>query len=167
MSDKTEKRRKPLSRKARNRITALIVTSFTLAILFLFLLPLVYGIVTALKTDAQFSQVGAPWWPATEKQFEYEGKSYAVYRVPMEDGEIRDMALVVPGRQESQFVDIDNPDAGLITWQGSWRALDRDWEFDPQWDNFTRAWNTINFPRLLWNTVKYAGITTFGAVFSS
>ncbi|MDW7755840.1 MAG: carbohydrate ABC transporter permease [Brevefilum sp.] len=166
MSAKDVKRRKPMTLKTRNRITAALVTSFTLAILFIFLLPLVYGIVTALKTDGQFSQVGAPWWPATEAQFEYEGKSYDIYRVPMEDG-IRDMALVVKGRQESQFIDPDNPEAGLITWQGSWRALDRDWEFDPQWNNFIDAWNTINFPRLLFNTIKYAGITTFGAVFSS
>jgi len=167
MSHQDKKIRKPLSRKIRNRITATLVTSFALAILILFLIPLFYGIVTALKTDAQFSQIGAPWWPATEAQYEYEGSTYAVYRVPMEDGRIRDMALVVPGRQESQLVDIDNPEEGLITWQGSWRALDRDWEFDPQWGNFRAAWDTINFPRLLWNTVKYAGITTFGAVFSS
>jgi multiple sugar transport system permease protein len=80
---------------------------------------------------------------------------------------VQSLALVVKGRQESQFIDPDNPEAGLITWQGSWRALERDWEFDPQWQNFRTAWNTINFPRLLWNTVKYAGITTFGAVFSS
>jgi multiple sugar transport system permease protein len=166
MSDKTEKRRKPLSRKARNRITALLVTSLTLAILFVFLLPLVYGIVTALKTNAQFSQIGAPWWPATEALFEYEGQSYEMYRVPIDD-QIRDLALVVKGRQESQFLDPDDPEAGLITWQGSWRTLDRDWQFDPQWNNFIEAWNTINFPRLLWNTLKYAGITTFGAVFSS
>ncbi len=166
MSDNILKRRKPMSRKARNRITAVLVTSLTLAILFVFLIPLMYGIVTALKTDAQFSQIGAPLWPATEAQFEYEGETYPVYRVPLED-RIRDMALVVKGRQESQFVDINNPQAGLITWEGSWRALDRDWQLDPQWQNFRVAWNTINFPRLLWNTVKYAAITTFGAVFSS
>lgn len=166
MSDKTEKRRKPLSRKARNRITALLVTSLTLAILLVFLMPLIYGIVTALKTNAQFSQIGAPWWPATEAQFEYEGQSYEMYRVPI-DGQIKDLALVVKGRQESQFIDPDNLEEGLITWQGAWRSLDRDWQLDPQWGNFIEAWNTINFPRLLWNTVKYAGITTFGAVFSS
>jgi multiple sugar transport system permease protein len=167
MTNPMLKKRKPLSRKVHNRITAALVTSLVLAILILFLVPLIYGIVTALKTDAQFSQVGAPWWPATEAQFEYEGKTYPMYLVPMEDGSIRDMALIVPGRQESQFIDPENIEAGLITWQGSWRSLDRDWELDPQWDNFKRAWNTINFPRLLWNTLKYAGITTFGAVFSS
>jgi len=166
MTDQIKKQRKPLPRKYRNLITSVLVTGLTTAILVLFLIPLVYGIVTALKTDAQFSQIGAPWWPATEAQFEYEGETYPVYRVPI-DGEIRDMALVVRGRQESEFVDINNPAAGLVSWEGSWRALDRDWQLDIQWQNFTRAWNTINFPRLLGNTVMYAGITTFGAVFSS
>jgi multiple sugar transport system permease protein len=166
MTNQILKRKKPLSRKVRNSITAALVTGLTLAILFVFLIPMAYGIVTALKTDAQFSQIGAPLWPATEEQFEYEGKTYPVYNVPTDDG-IRDLALVVKGRQESQFIDPDNPEAGLITWEGSWRSLEQNWEFDPQWDNFTRAWNTINFPRLLWNTVKYAAITTFGAVFSS
>jgi len=167
MTDPNKKQRKNRSRKVQNRITTVLVTSLVLAVLILFLIPLLYGIVTALKTDAQFSQIGAPWWPATEAQFEYEGKSYPMYLVPMEDGRVRDLALVAPGRQESQFIDPEDTEAGLITWQGSWRTLDRDWEFDPQWGNFMRAWDTINFPRLLWNTLKYAGITTFGAVFSS
>lgn len=163
---KNIKQRKPLSRKARNRITAILVTSLTLAILVVFLIPMVYGIVTALKTDGQFSKTGAPWWPATEAQYEYEGQSYDVYFVPI-DGDIKEMALVVKGREESQFIDPDNPEAGLITWEGAWRSLERDWQWDPQWGNFIEAWNTINFPRLLGNTVRYAGITTFGAVFSS
>lgn len=166
MSEKIKKIRKPLTRRVRNRITAILVTSLTLGILIIFLIPMVYGIVTALKTDGQFSKVGAPWWPATEEQFEYEGKSYDIYKVPI-DGEIKNLALVVKGRQESQFVDPENPENGLIVWQGAWRSLERSWEFDPQWNNFPKAWNTINFPILLGNTVKYAGITTFGAVFSS
>jgi multiple sugar transport system permease protein len=159
-------KRKPLTRKVRNRITAVLITTLTLAILVIFLTPLVYGIVTALKTDSQFSKVGAPWWPATEAQYEYEGKTYDMYRVPI-DGEIKDLALIVKGRDRSQFVDPDNLEAGLIVWDGVWRQLERDWEFDPQWGNFVKAWHTIKFPRLLGNTLMYAGITTFGAVLSA
>ena len=143
-----------------------MVTSLTLAVLIPFLIPMLYGVVTALKTDAQFSKTGAPWWPATEAQYEYEGKTYDMYRVPI-DGEIKDLALVVKGRQQSQFIDPDNPDAGLIVWDGVWRQLERDWSFDPQWNNFVRAWNTVKFPRLLGNTLMYASITTFGAVLSA
>lgn len=155
-----------MSRKLREGLQALSVTGLTWFVLFLFLIPMVYGIVTALKTDSQFSKTGAPWWPATEGQFEYEGESYDIYQVPI-DGEIREMALVQKGRQSSSFVDPDNPDAGLIEWEGAWRQLDRTWESDPQWENFVKAWNTIKFPRLLGNTLMYAGITTFGAVLSA
>jgi multiple sugar transport system permease protein len=83
------------------------------------------------------------------------------------DGKIKEMALIVKGREQSQLIDPDHPEAGLIVWEGQWRQLDRAWEFDPQWGNFVKAWNTINFPRLLGNTLMYASITTFGAVLSA
>lgn len=166
MKKNNSKIQKPVPKNIRDRFSKTLVTGLTLAILFIFLLPMVYGIVTAIKTESQFSKTGAPWWPATEASYEYEGESYDIYNVPI-DGEMKEMALVQKGRQESQFVDPANPEAGLITWEGAWRSLERSWEFDPQWGNFLEAWETINFPRLLGNTLKYAGITTFGAVFSS
>ncbi len=155
-----------LTQKTREGLQKLGATGLTWFILFLFLIPMAYGIVTALKTDSQFSKTGAPWWPATEGQFEYEGESYDIYQVPI-DGEIRDMALVKKGRQSSSFVDPANPEAGLIEWEGAWRQLERTWELDPQWSNFLKSWQTIKFPRLLGNTLMYAGITTFGAVASA
>ena len=166
MAGKKPTSRKPLTRKVRNRITSILVTSLALSILIIFLIPMGYGIVTALKTDSQFSKVGAPWWPATEAQYEYEGKTYDIYKVPI-DGEIKEMALIVKGRGQSQLIDPDDPEEGLIVWDGQWRQLERAWEFDPQWGNFVKAWNTINFPRLLGNTLMYASITTFGAVLSA
>ena len=163
-----QKPRKPLiTKKARNFFNTLAITGLALAVLFLFMLPMVYGIVTSLKTDSQFSKIGAPWWPATEGQYVYEGKSYEIYFVPMENGDVRELALVVKGREQSSFVDPENPEAGLIEWQGAWRQLERTWSPDPQWGNFPEAWNTIKFPRLLGNTIMYATITTFGAVLSA
>jgi len=143
------------------------LTGLALSVLFIFLIPMAYGIVTALKTDSQFSKIGAPWWPASEKQLTYEGKEYDIYLVPMEDGEVRELALYKKGRQLSEFVDPQNPEAGPFEWEGVWRQLERAWESSPQWQNFVEAWNTVNFPRLLRNTFMYASITTFGAVFSS
>ncbi len=155
-----------VTRKVRRIVSTILVTGLALGVLFLFLLPMVYGIVTALKTDSQISKIGAPWWPASEAQYEYEGKSYDVYLVPV-DGELHAWALVNKGRQVSYFVDPENPEAGLIEWEGSWRQLDRAWQPDFQWGNFTKAWNTIDFPLLLGNTLMYASITTFGAVSSA
>jgi multiple sugar transport system permease protein len=166
MTQKDITKKNPIPKKIRDRISEIFTTGFTLIILVIFLIPMVYGIVTAIKTESQFSQIGAPWWPASAASFEFEGEVYEIYEVPI-DGEMMELSLVVKGRQESQFIDPDNPEAGLITWEGAWRSLERAWEFDPQWQNFRRAWDTVNFPRLLGNTLKYAGITTFGAVFSS
>ncbi|MDF1520779.1 MAG: carbohydrate ABC transporter permease [Brevefilum sp.] len=166
MPEKNTEVRKPLPKKIRDLISSTLLTGMTWGILVLFLLPMAFGIVTALKTESQAGKLGAPWYPATEATYEYEGEKYDIYLVPI-DGEIKEMALIKSGRQESQFVDPENPEAGLITWEGAWRSLERGWEFDPQWGNFVSAWKTVNFPRLLWNTIKYAGITTIGAVLSS
>lgn len=155
-----------MPRRVREGIEKLLVTGLTLFVLFLFLVPMAYGVVTALKSDSQFSKIGAPWWPASEKQFEYQGKKYDVYFVEI-DGHRKEMALVVKGRTSSKFIDIQNPEAGLIEWEGQWRQLERSWVLDPQWKNFTTAWNTINFPLLLRNTFMYAFITMIGAVASA
>ncbi len=130
-----------------------------------FLSPMLRTFATALKSSEQLSQANSPIWPASPATFEYDGREYDVYQVPI-DGELRDLALVDKGRQESQFVDPANPDAGLITWQGSWRALDQSWQLAPKWGNFVEVWETIEFPRLLFNTVAMAVIGTIGTLLS-
>jgi len=165
------KTKKPLqkyqtSKQVQDGAKKVAMTGMTLAVLFLFLIPMVYGIVTALKTDSQFSKIGAPWYPANEKQITYQGEQYDIYLVPM-DGETREMALYKKGRGTSMLLDPQNKEAGPFEWEGQWRQLERSWTTDPQWANFEEAWNSINFPVLLRNTVIYAGITTIGAVVSA
>src|SRR5207342_1615029 len=41
------------------------------------------------------------------------------------------------------------------------------WKFDPLVDNYTQAWNQMNFPLLLRNTVAIALLSTLGAIISS
>ena len=154
------------SKKARETGLTLGLTGMALMVLFIFLIPMFYGIVTSLKTDSQFSKVGAPLWPASERQFTYEDKAYDIYMVPIGD-EVKPLALYKKGRQVSQFIDPQNPDAGIIEWEGNWRGLERDWVSDPQWGNYEEAWNAIDFPVLLRNTSVYAIVTTFGAVLSA
>lgn len=155
-----------LAPKTRERLNVIFMTSLTTFILFVFLLPLGYGVMTSLKTDTQISTAGSPWYPASPILFEYEGREYEVYDVPV-DGNTFQWALVNKGREDSEFVDPQNVGAGLIPWEGRWRTLDQAWEFDPVWSNFIEAWNTINFPRLLGNTVFYAVLSTVGAVSSA
>lgn len=155
-----------ISLKARKRLNIVLMTLFTTVVLLIFLLPLGYGIMTSLKTDTQISTAGSPWYPASPVVYNYEGEEYDVFSVPV-NGEIVEWALVNKGREASEFVDPQNPGAGLIPWDGRWRTLEQAWEYDPVWSNFADAWNTINFPRLLGNTVFYAVLSTIGAVSSA
>jgi multiple sugar transport system permease protein len=144
----------------------LLATSFTIVLLALFLSPLLRTLTLSLKSADQITTIGAPLWPADPGEFEFEGETYDVYLVPLPDGTTRELALVDPGRQESGFIDPADPEAGIITWQGSWRALEQPWEFAPQWGNYAEVWTRINFPRLIFNTAALAVIGTFGTLVS-
>lgn len=143
-----------------------VLTSLFVAILLAFLSPLLYSSITSLKTPTQITQANSPILPSDPATFEWEGKERDVYFVPMPDGTTRELALVKPGRQQSQFVDPANPDAGLITWDGSWRTLDQPWELAPEWGNYAKVWDLIDFPTPLRNTILIALITTIGTVIS-
>ena len=144
-----------------------IVTLSTLLILTVFLTPMGYGVVSSLKSKQQVSDSTAPILPSEIAQFEYEGRMYDVYEVPTADGDTVEWALIVKGRDTSQFVDPENPEAGLIEWEGRWRTLTPVRELAFQWGNYPQAWSSISFFRLLMNTVAYAFITMIGAVGSS
>jgi multiple sugar transport system permease protein len=165
-SAKSTKNYRFYSKAAKNAGMKIGATGMVLMVLFVFLIPMANGIVTSLKTDSHFSKVGAPQWPSSERQFTYEGEDYDIYLVPIED-EIKPLALYRKGRQVSEFVDPENPEAGPFEWEGNWRGLERDWVSDPQWVNYEEAWTAIDFPVLLKNTLVYAIITTFGAVLSA
>ncbi|HLF90717.1 MAG TPA: carbohydrate ABC transporter permease [Anaerolineales bacterium] len=157
-------------------LNILIVTGVTLAILFLFLSPFAFMIFTSLKTQDQISIVGAPIWPAQPAKYEYNGKEVEVFTVDMstcqglenETG-TRNLALVKKGTRESTYVDPDNLGLGEFICTGSWRALDRPWQFAPTWENYKEAWDTIpgTYPRLLWNTFFYAMSSVIGVLIST
>jgi multiple sugar transport system permease protein len=151
------------TRKNRNTV---LVTALTLAILFLFLSPFAFMVLTSLKTQAQVSIIGAPIYPAAPPKFEFNGEELEVFKVPLPDGTVKELAMLKKGTKESIFIDPANPDAGEIIWQGSWRALDRPWKLSPTFSNYTEAWNAIDFPRLLWNTTYYAIMTEIGVLIS-
>jgi multiple sugar transport system permease protein len=145
---------------------SLLLTAFTVMLLALFLSPLLRTLTLSLKSPQQITTINSPIWPANPGTFEWEGEEYDVYVVPMPDGTTRELALADPGRQESGFLDPADPEAGLIRWEGSWRALEQPWEFAPQWGNYAEVWTRINFPRLIFNTIALAVIGTLGTLVS-
>lgn len=142
-----------------------ITTFITVVLLAAFLSPMLRVAMTAVKTDEQVTALGAPLWPAKPHIFSYQGKDYDVYKVPTEAG-VKEWALFKKGRQESQFIDPANSDPEPITWQGSWRTLDRDWEWAPAWSNFSEVWRLLDYPRLLFNTVALAVLSLIGTLSS-
>lgn len=140
-------------------------TFVALVLLAAFLSPMVRVTMTALKTPDQMSEPGAPIWPARPRSWAFEGNEYEVYRVPTESG-LKEWALFKKGRRESQFLDPANPAAGPITWEGSWRALDRAWMWAPAWGNFREVWEAIDYPRLLFNTAAIAFLSEIGTLSS-
>jgi multiple sugar transport system permease protein len=82
------------------------------------------------------------------------------------DTSVKDLAIVKKGRQASTFVDPNNLAAGEFSCQVSWRALKRPWIFSPTWENYTQVWDTIDYPRLMWNTTFYAIMTEIGVLIS-
>lgn len=147
----------------RQAIKPLLLTLFATLVAFIYLLPMGYAVNTAIKQ--RYNDADAPIWPAAPATYEYEGKIYDLYQVPTEDG-IKEWALITKGREQSTFIDPDNPTEPIV-WEGRWRTLSRIWSFDPQWGNFAQAFTTIKFGRLFANTLAIALIGTFGTVISS
>lgn len=165
MSKKIKSTQKTLSQQ--DILNRVLVTSIGLFVLLLFLAPLGYMFTTAIKSDEQMSDPDAPpWWPHSPVVINYEGEDLPLYEVPLEGG-TRQLAMVEKTRQESLFVDPDNPDGGEIAWEGNWRTLEPVYEPDPKWGNFKVAWQELNVPRLLRNTLIIAVFGTIGAVGSS
>lgn len=147
-------------------MNSVLVTGTAFLFVFVFLLPLGYMAVTSLKSQAMIADPTAPIWPASPASVEYEGEDLDIFVVPI-DGELREMAMLKPGRQQSELVDPGDLEAGPIIWEGNWRTLQPAYGFDPQWTNFSNAWETMGFLQLLRNTLIIAGVGTLGAVSSS
>lgn len=155
-----------VKKRRREILVKLATTAFAAAILAVFLMPMGYAFVTSLKTRQQSADPTAPILPAEAVTIEYEGEEVELLEVPI-DGETRKLAIIDRGRQSSDFIDPDNLEEGVITWEGSWRTLPPVRETAYQWGNYREAWDFINFPRLLFWTLLYAFVTLIGTVTAS
>jgi multiple sugar transport system permease protein len=151
--------------RRKGRSQSFLVTLIAVCALAAFLSPLVRSAAISLKNRDQITQRGAPLYPADPVTYEYQGRRYDVYQVPI-DGTIKELALVVPGRRSAQFVDPANPEAGLINWEGSFRSLDRTWRLNAHPENYAIVWDLLDYPRLLFNTVFIAVVGMVGVLVS-
>lgn len=148
--------------------SAMFMIAFACA--FVYLLPFGNMALLSIKdTDQQVAGATGSVLPLDTVQFEYEGDSYDIYNVPLVEGdeETIEMALVQKGRRVSQLVDINDPEAGLVEWEGNWRGLAPVTVLNPKWENFEEAWTGISFPRVFGNTLYIALVSMVGTIISS
>jgi multiple sugar transport system permease protein len=108
----------------------------------------------------------SPIWPADTVKFTYEGKSYLLYKVPLEGG-TRVLALVEAHTKYSMFLDPEDPQAGLIRWEGSLYKLDGVYRFTLHWENYVNLWKSLDYNQLFRNTFIVVGLGELGVLLSS
>ena len=154
-----------LDRPTRRYLAKATVTIFAVILVVAYLLPLAYGFISGLKSPEQMTDTSQPILPMSADTATIDGEEVPILLVPFEDG-TRRLALVDRGREASVFVDPDEPDV-LIEWEGRWRTLESATTLDPHWENFSSVAETINLPRLLFNTGVIAGLGMAGTLISS
>ena len=143
-----------------------LLNLFMFLFLIAYLSPLPFMVIASLTPQDQFLDANAPILPSARVRFKYEGKDLIVYEVPTAEG-IQHWALYKPSRQSSEFVDPENPRAGLIHWEGQWRGLKAAYQPEPTLDNFKDFLGVTKLSLLLKNTVIVAIISELGVLFSS
>jgi len=150
---------------------------FIWVLLLIYLLPIVYMVVLAFKSDAQLEDSHAPWYPAQLITFQYQGKNWPIYTVPI-DGGTKQLAMVgnttlsdpfVEGGSDitRKFVDPLHPEAGLIVWTGQGTSLSGVYRFSPAWSNFKWLFTTYPLPKMIGDTLFLVMLCEIGVLFSS
>lgn len=159
----------PGSRPPRERgdtTRSFLITLIAVLAVAAFLSPMLRSVAYSLKSLDQITQAHSPLYPADPVTIQYQGEDLTVYNVPLPDGTTRQLALFEAGRRRSTFVDPANQAAPPLEWVGSWRTLEPVWQFAPHWENFGQVWELIDYPRLLFNTVVIAVVSTIGTLIS-
>jgi multiple sugar transport system permease protein len=89
------------------------------------------------------------------------------FKVPQDDGTVKELAAINKTRRSVTFIDPNNPDAGTIEWEGRWQTLDMVMKFAPRTGNFKEAWGEADFPLLFRNTLVIALLGVIGTLMSS
>jgi multiple sugar transport system permease protein len=148
-----------------------IVNLFVFLLLTAYLSPLAYMLVTSVKvpTPAQLVDSQAPLYPAVVPLYTYQGKLHIILQVPTKDG-IKEWAIITPRRTSAEFVDPQNPDVGLIHWDGNWRQLKKVYRFQISFGAFASLFEgdrTPTIPQAMANTLWVALISEVGVLVSS
>jgi multiple sugar transport system permease protein len=136
-------------------------------LLAVYLSPLAYVVVNTVKTPKQLADSSAPLYPATNPEYKYNGIDYPVLSVPTANG-VKEWAIITKRRTYAEFIDPQNPSAGLIHWDGNWYGLKKVYRPSLSWEGFANLRDNLSFfysPTL--NTLIIALISEIGVLLSS
>src|SRR5690348_635391 len=70
------------ARRRRRLLNQAGITFLALAVLAIYLMPMLYAVTNSLKTQEQAADARAPILPSDIMHYEYQGQQYDVYSVP-------------------------------------------------------------------------------------
>ncbi|RPI34855.1 MAG: hypothetical protein EHM70_01470, partial [Chloroflexota bacterium] len=140
-----------------------IVNIVVFCLLFVYLFPILFMVSTAFMESYQLMDRYSPPYPGRQLRYPYDGKERMIYLVPFGD-QIRELALVAPGKTTSQFIDPQDPESGLIEWHGSWRTLKHAYSFHMTLDNFGIIFRSLRLTQMVRNTLLMTLISMIGVL---
>jgi multiple sugar transport system permease protein len=135
-------------------------------LLVVYLSPLSYMLITAVKSADQLRDSKAPAMPAKVQTFSYKGEDLLVYNVPTAKG-TEHWAMLDKFTKYSDFIDPANPQAGPIRWVGFWGALTYHYVPSITFANFATMLSEVNYLNLLRNTFFLIIVGEIGVLCSS
>lgn len=140
LESESQKRHRQRLRKFRDMGRALFSHTLISGVGLFFLIPFVWMLLTAFKSDQDVFHTPPRWLPYDNKRVQVGEQQLALYRVKTEQGE-RELALIKIVEGVGTFVDPQNPDQvyEYKLQQGQERIAEAILEISFRWQNFPEA----------------------------
>lgn len=140
LESESQKRHRQRLRKFRDIGRALFSHTLISGVGLFFLIPFVWMLLTAFKSDQDVFHTPPRWLPYDNKRVQVGEQQLALYRVKTEQGE-RELALIKIVEGVGTFVDPQNPDQvyEYKLQQGQERIAEAILEISFRWQNFPEA----------------------------
>lgn len=136
----SEQRTRLMRRNIRNFFQSLVSHGMIIFIGLFFLIPFLWMILTAFKSEQDVSHVPPRWLPYDYKYVTINSQKYPMYRVQTDSG-VKELAAIKIAEGKGTFVDPANPDQQVVykLQQGKVRIAEAIMVVTFRWQNFPDA----------------------------
>jgi multiple sugar transport system permease protein len=159
-----------LSRRARETLQALLGHSLLIGVGLFFMVPFLWMLSTAFKSDQDVFRNPPTWLPHDNLMVTVEGEALPVYRVTLEDGSVKELALTKIAEGRGTFVD---PEAPSTTVEVRMKYAEPVMVVSFRWQNYvdamrraTRPGLNVNFGTYIRNSLIIAFFCIIGTLVS-